>query len=235
MRRKGSPRHQLAELWPLLLGVAGLTLLVFSVGVVAAEVSGAGATAALSDFYSFTGSRLTSAISNVGVMVLTATAAICLFAAWLIWPHDNALPWRRFLVASALVTLMLAADDYFAIHEFMDDIASPIVGDDPSRAVKNVLEMGAFVVYGIVLVVYLVGFKAQLSQTEYAILALAFGLFGLSLVIDMAPASAIARSTGLPLAAFDLLEDGAKALGIAIYATYFVRAAGQVVRETSAS
>ncbi|MRR11040.1 hypothetical protein EG835_00790 [bacterium] len=69
-------------------------------------------------------------------------------------------------------------------------------------------------VYVGLLLVFLLTFRRHIHRTDFVLLAIAFVFFGVSIIAD---------TRGLPGLDPFLLEDGAKAIGILSWLTYFYR------------
>jgi hypothetical protein len=132
-------------------------------------------------------------------------------------PRDDAYrAARRSLLFGCLLSTALAVDDTFLVHEYV----LPYFG----------------IPQGLVLIIYCglgVGFVATslpvLASTPWPLLALAFSLFGVSLVQDVLHLLA-------PEVLGDLVEDGSKLLGIVAWGTYHFCSAGRWLgAETSAA
>ncbi len=137
------------------------------------------------------------AISNLGVMLWAATAAIALFAAVL--KADRAENYRFALVSSGVSTLLLL-DDAFLLHE----VAFPELGVPQSVVVMAV---------GLITSAYLVlGHRRFLRNGPVGMLMISLGLFAVSLGIDQVFSSI----TSLAIT----LEDGAKFAGIVFWCLF---------------
>lgn len=144
----------------------------------------------------------TGFISQVGMLFWAGAAAVCLFSAAAVSRHAGGLPLRRFYRVSGALTLVLALDDLFMLHEGF----FPGVGV-PEKAV--LASYAAFVLF------YLVRFGRVILGTEYLLLGTAFAFFGASVVLDLLNPAGINPY---------LLEDGTKLVGIVAWLAYFFRA-----------
>ena len=146
-------------------------------------------------------------VSNFGVMLWTASATICLYN-WTIFRHSlNEKRFATFLLCSGLLTLLLLFDDFFLLHEII------------YPHYFGVSEKIVFLGYGGLMIFWMVTFKKCILKTEYLILLIALGFFGLSLFIDVFQhriQSIIGNSR-------ILFEDGFKLLGIVGWFGYFLR------------
>lgn len=146
-------------------------------------------------------------LSNIGILLWAAAAAVCLFAVRLLGPGSHPVA-RRFLLASGAFTLLLTADDLFLLHE---------------RVVPNLLgvsELASMAVYGLLGGAYLAFFLPVIRRTRKVLLVLAIVFFGLSIAVDLFHP---------PVPAYLLVEDGAKLVGIAAWLAYLTRAAQDLV------
>lgn len=99
---------------------------------------------------------------------------------------------------------MLAFDDLFLFHE-MVEYRFPRFG-----------EKAVYLVYGLIAMGYVAGFRKVILGSEYPILLLAFVFLGLSIVIDL-----FQEIWPSPWRIF--FEDGFKLLGIANWGGYLIR------------
>jgi hypothetical protein len=143
-------------------------------------------------------------LSNVGVLLWCACAAICLYTAVLAGQREVA----RFFLGAGLVTAMLGLDDFFILHEEV----LPAVG---------VAEEAVLAAYGLVILAFLGRFARLIMRTEFLLLGLTFGFMGGSAVLDGG-----IFNQGLNY----LLDDGLKLLGIVGWLAYYVRTARQFMR-----
>ncbi len=142
------------------------------------------------------------AISNIGMIFWCSTSAICFFSAKIYGKRRNKIV-LDFLIASGLLTFWLLLDDLFLLHESI----FPLYFQST--------EPFAFCVYIVLVLMYLLKFKTLIAQkTEYLILFIACGFFGLSIIFDII-------FTQLRIAAF--VEDGSKLFGIVTWFIYYVR------------
>lgn len=138
-------------------------------------------------------------LSNLGVLLWCASAAIYLFTGFLVRGRQGAAADRRFLRTSGLLTAFLLCDDLFMLHEQ----ALPTYLHIPEAAV--------YAAYGATVIWYLFRSRFALLRTEFTLLGAAFLFLGGSVLID-------ASSEGRYLS-----EDGFKFLGIVAWAVYACR------------
>jgi len=154
-------------------------------------------------------------ISNVGILLWTATTTICLFS-WSIVRHNrDQKQFSILLLYSGLMTMLLLFDDLFLLHEviFPDYLGIP--------------ETLVFIGYGGLMLFGAVKFKKSILETEYLILLTSLGFFAASQCIDVFQDSIQSIiGGGIVL----LLEDGFKLLGIAGWFGYFLRSCSDTLR-----
>jgi len=146
----------------------------------------------------------TGVISTLGGLVWCVAAAICLFSSFVIRTRDADGTTGRFLLAAGCVTSLLLVDDMFLFHE----IVFPRYLGVPQPVVHAT--------YICIVLSFLAVFRATILRTDFLLLAIALGAFGVSVALDL-------TATVNPLPGQFLLEDGAKVVGIASWAAYFVR------------
>ncbi len=167
---------------------------------------------AIADVHPFVG-----VVSNFGVLLWCATAVICLFT-WAVSRDENSdATFSKFLLFSGLVTALLLFDDLFLLHE---NIFPRYLG---------VPEEVTFGGYAGLIILGGVLFRTDILSTEYPILLVALGFFGLSLGVDALEGS-IEQYVG-PWRI--LFEDGFKLLGIVSWFGYFSRCCFIKVARTS--
>ncbi|UHQ54915.1 MULTISPECIES: hypothetical protein [Microbulbifer] len=145
----------------------------------------------------------TGILSNLGILLWCATAAICLFSAVLLGPLGGAGEKRLFLLWSGAFTTVLLLDDLFLLHE----VVFPYY--------LNLRERYVILLYGFCMVVFLLRFWRLILQTDFLIFLCACGFFTLSLGVDKLPEDI------LPL--HHIFEDGSKFIGIVSWLFYLGR------------
>jgi hypothetical protein len=203
--------------------------------ILAAMVAGADDDARILflDMYELTGSRLSGLVSVAGVMLLAASAGICLFASRLSRARAGTEGWSRWLLGVGLLTALLAIDDYVSIHEYADDVLMAVTGIDAPRPLKNVLEAGVLGFYGLLVAVLLWRFRPTIALTEWRLLGMAIAMLLASLLLDMAPHAWLDATLGFALHVQELMEETLKFVGIGLWATYLVRSSATAVRGTA--
>lgn len=162
-------------------------------------------------------------LSNVGVLLWCAAATVCLFTAVMLQQCSSPSSMRRFFAAAGLLSLMLLIDDLFMIHEWL----LPNYG---------IPEMVAYVVYGSVMLVFLVQFRQQLRNNYPRLFLAMLGFFSGSILIDGffdATDSAQTLESGYSRSML-VLEDGLKFLGIVSWLNYFGLVSNRALRRLSA-
>jgi hypothetical protein len=144
-------------------------------------------------------------LSNVGVLLWCACAAIYLYSATLAGQREVA----RFFLGAGLVTAMLGLDDFFILHE------------EVLPATLGVAEEAVLAAYGLAMLAFLGRFARLILRTEFLLLGLTFGFMGGSIVLDGG-----VFNQGLNY----LLDDGLKLLGIVGWLAYYVRTARQFIK-----
>jgi hypothetical protein len=158
-------------------------------------------------------------VSNVGVLLWTASATICLFGSAVLRHSLDKPRFSTFLLCAGLLTTLLTLDDFFLLHE---TVFPRILG---------LSETVLFVAYGGLVLGGVITFRKCILETEYLLLFISLGFFGLSLFVD-ALQKLIERTFG------DwriLLEDGFKLLGIVGWLGYFSRCSFKAMRSRQPS
>ncbi len=140
---------------------------------------------------------LIGVVSNVGILLWSATAVICLFSGSLLRQqglHAEA----RLLLWAGLMTIVLLVDDLFMIHEYIAPVHF------------HLNEKLVLVSYAIATAAYLLSHRRLILRTNYLLLAAAMALFTASMLVDIADGRGWWR----------LAEDGCKILGIASWLGY---------------
>jgi hypothetical protein len=149
-------------------------------------------------------------ISNLGVSMWIASAAITLFAAWIIWGPAS----RRsaaWLAAAGALSSIMAVDDFLMVHEWL------------AWKIMGISETPVLVVYVLFFAGFGVAFRRELLENRPPLLFATLLLLGSSLVMDVIePKEAEAWRY--------LAEEGLKMMGIASWLLYFVLASEGVLR-----
>ncbi len=151
---------------------------------------------------------LTGLVSNLGVILWSTCAAVCLFAGAVV-SRTGPRKVFAFLLCSGLLTLLVLLDDLFQFHE---SLAVHYLGLDQRSVLAG---------YVILTFAYLVVFQRRIREFAWIHLLVALGLLATSVLID---------ETGWWIWTLQpweghFVEDSIKFLGIAAWMGYFVHAA----------
>jgi hypothetical protein len=157
---------------------------------------------------------LTGLVSNLGVLLWAAAAAISFFSGSIVRGADRDSA-AGFMFSSGCLSAYLCLDDFFQIHE---DLVGRYFG---------IRERYVYVVLAIAVLAYLLRYRRLILRTNYSVLMISFMFLGASVVIDdfFEP-----WMQGLGQGRI-LIEDGAKWLGIAAWCSYHVRTACGLVAD----
>jgi hypothetical protein len=146
--------------------------------------------------------------SNMGIVLWSVTAGICLFAGLLLAAQRR---WDRAMLLLGIGTLtgVLCMDDLYQIHENAERMA-------------GISEEVLFGSYALILAVILLRFRRLiLRQTQWGLLAFSLAFFVMSLIVDLTW-----RGSGLR----HLFEDGPKLVGIFGWLGYWSITAFELIR-----
>jgi hypothetical protein len=202
--------------WLVLLYVPALSLLLAV--AVAAGAHGIAPSRFTLDPAVLTGSHpLLGVVSNAGILLWAAAAAISLFSAALLGGGRRGGEAGRFLLGAGVLTSWLALDDLFLFHEWL------------FPAVLGVPQTLVLATYVVVAALFLARFAALILRTERRLLAAALAFFAASLLIDQLPQAWFAWKYLV------LIEDGCKLLGIVSWFGYFASAGARFLRDRGSS
>jgi hypothetical protein len=165
----------------------------------------------------------TGFFSNIGIVLWSSTAAICIFSALLTKVNQSCFrKWFNFLLSSFFLTSFLLLDDLFQLHETYPVLFFGVNANLPenNRQLQNLLEGLFFVIYFIYVFLYLLYFRKHIQQTEYQFMVLALLFFFLSIAVDM--------NTMIKLG-HDIIEETFKLLGIITWLIYFSKTCSSIV------
>ncbi|UJB72037.1 hypothetical protein HRE53_16050 [Acaryochloris sp. 'Moss Beach'] len=154
--------------------------------------------------------------SHLGVLVLTASGAICMFSWAILQSTRSTKKFSIFLLCLGIFSLVLGLDDLFMLHESV------------YPRIFNIKEEFTLLIYCMLVVSGGVKFWRTILKTDYFILLVALVFFALSLFVDAFSAS-IEEVTGQWRILF---EDGFKLLGIIGWFGYSLRCSMQALRKT---
>lgn len=204
--------NQLSQLWRTLvisitlglLGIVGVYALSRIKGIPLSDLTRD--PAAVTDTVLYIG-----ILSTLGLLLWSASTAICLFAAALLSRDRRHRQASWFLLCSGLLCLLLTFDDALLLHE---------------RVFPYLLntEFGVFVGYALIVGVYLLYFARQILTTDYLLLLLALLFLSSSAAMDQFLPTSMWR--GLET----FFEDSLKFIGIVFWLAYFTHTATINVR-----
>jgi hypothetical protein len=200
-----SLRRQARDLAPLLAGLYVPTTAILLAALIASEVKGRSLGFLTREPAAIMGtSPLIGALSNLGGLLWSAAATVCLFT-WAVRLRQRAggrAPPAFFLVSGLFMAAMMM-DDVFQIHE---ELAPRFLGvsDEP-----------VIVLYVLFAIAWLVVFRRTILGTDYLILLIAAGCSAVSVVVD--------AYSDVPVNSRYFLEDGFKLLGIVGWLGYLGR------------
>lgn len=159
---------------------------------------------------------LAGILSNLGILLWSATAAILFFSAFLLYNYLRR-PDFLFLLVSAIFTGYLLFDDLFRFHEI---VAWVLFGLE--ELVIYILIIIGSIIYTIIF------FRLILSTKHLVFFFLALAFLGFSLMCDTPPFHPFMETLG---DGRHLLEEGLKWLGIVSWSAYFIMTSFRYVDE----
>jgi len=141
-------------------------------------------------------------VSNVGILLWCASAAICFFCAAILLRDKDDRNRQTFFFCSGLMLSLLLLDDLFMMHESIlpDYLGIP----------QNLVQAS----YVAMALLYVWRFWKMIFNAHHTMLFLAFGLLGFSVLCDVVPFRVTAHL---------LFEEGSKLLGITSFLIYFAK------------
>ena len=150
---------------------------------------------------------LAGVLSNLGILLWAATAAICLFVA-LSERGRLSTPVAHWLLFAGLLSLWLALDDCFQIHEEL------------SPRYLHVRERYVYLGLALAMAAYLWASRAVILRSRWSLLGLAFVFLGTSALLDT-----LLGAWAQQIGDWEFFyEDGSKWLGIVCWNAYHVQA-----------
>jgi len=140
-------------------------------------------------------------VSNIGILLWCATAAICLFSAFLIYTNQGRWEGAFPLVAAGLFTAWLMLDDMFLLHEAV-------------LRENGVPEKVTYTLYAGFAILYFAASWRTIIKHRASLLLVSLFFLGASIIIDSILHTESNRHV--------LAEDGAKLLGIAAWAAFHI-------------
>lgn len=163
---------------------------------------------------------LVGAMSNLGIVVWSAAAGACLLAALALRRRGDDRESASFFLWSGVLTVVLVLDDLYQFHEQIGPVS------------LHLAQRGIYLVYLAAVVTYLFRFRRRILATDWLILVLAGIAFAVSIGVDLLPET---LRDGVLAPVEDLVEDGAKFVGIVLWSTYFTREAAAALGRGAAS
>ncbi|MCT7955697.1 hypothetical protein [Laspinema palackyanum] len=159
-------------------------------------------------------------VTKFGILLWSATAAICLFTSLYLQHLNPSLKHQRFLLFGGLITTVLMLDDSFQFHE------------EVFPTYLAISEKIVYLVYVIMLALYLIKFYKIILNSRYLVfLGLAFVCFALSILLDMRAIIDLVEMGLIYDRDRALLENGFKLFGIVSWFTYFSLTCKQQIQE----
>jgi hypothetical protein len=155
-------------------------------------------------------------LSNLGVLLWGAAAAVCLFGGWLALQGSADRDSGWFLISAGLISAMLMFDDLYLLHEevFEDHL--------------YIHQKFVILTYAALVFTFLIRFRNLILETDFMLLNIAFGFLALSIFVDLfVTPEEFTVLGGLP--GRHLIEDGFKLTGIATWSVYLIRTSVQRV------
>ena len=149
----------------------------------------------------------TGFLSQLGIWLWSAAAAVCIFCAGVLSGRRDTLNLKRLLFVSGLLTLLLGFDDAFLFNEEV----FPFLG---------VPEKVVLVSYAGFTLAFLARFRSTILKTEYSLLGMALAFFAVSMALDFLNPAGVEPH---------IVEEGAKFAGIVSWLAYFVRVGASAV------
>ncbi len=155
------------------------------------------------------------ALSNLGILLWSASAAMCFLSAALLNIIAPASDARLFFLVFAVLSTVLCLDDTFLLHESILPNRLPVV-----RIPEDVVVLS----YVVALLGAIVRVRRLILSTPVWLLGVSLGLFAIAAGLDYVLPSGHISEDG-----FFLIEDGFKLLGIFGWLAYFLRASVDLV------
>ena len=141
----------------------------------------------------------TGFLSQVGILLWAGAASVCFFCGKVLRPSIVDHKLRRFLLISGVLTLYLALDDMFLLHEIVL----------PHFGIPQELVMGGYV---LVVLAYLFVFHRTILSTNFRLLSFSLFFFATAVILD------VFKPFELYL---NLIEESAELVGLVSWMVYF--------------
>ncbi len=140
-------------------------------------------------------------VSNLGNIIWSATAAICIFAAVLMYLSGNSRQYLMFALSAGLLTGLLALDDTFMLHEVIL----------PSFGIPQNVVLASYAIFALL---HVFSSWRVIMSNDYWILLIGGGALFTSVFID------VVFHSLAPIIVY--LEDSAKFFGIFCWASFHI-------------
>lgn len=161
-------------------------------------------------------------VSSVGILLWMAAATACLLASAVLRGVRGGREAAGFYLWFGLLTLQLTLDDQFLFHEKIWPFATGL----PQCMISGL--------YGLLLVAFLIRFRAVVLKSHWLLLGLSVASLGISAGMDLKPLEVLLqRVWDEEIVVF--VEDSFKLFGIVFWFLYFVRCALNDLRTCGAN
>jgi hypothetical protein len=150
--------------------------------------------------------------SNIGICLWVATGAILLFSAAILSNADKLSKYSNFFLSFGSLTLLLAIDDFFLLHERV------------FPWYLKVSEKITFMIYGIIVLYLIFRFRKIILQNNFKIFITAILFLSLSIAVDL---SLSTDSFLFKVEDTYFFEDSLKLIGIVSWCFYFIKISGE--------
>ncbi|AFY56487.1 hypothetical protein Riv7116_4048 [Rivularia sp. PCC 7116] len=152
--------------------------------------------------------------SNIGIFLWSATAAILLFCGTVLINVNKNHKYSKFLLSFGSLTLLLALDDFFMLHETVFPV------------LLKISEKVTFLAYAIITAYCLFKFRKIIFNSYFTIFIIAITFLLLSIIVDqLIPASSYLFKVDDGY----FFEDSLKFIGIISWCFYFIKISGEQI------
>lgn len=150
--------------------------------------------------------------SNIGICLWVATGAILLFSAAILANADKLCKYCNFFLSFGSLTLLLAIDDFFMLHEKV------------FPRFLQVSEKITFIAYGIIILYCILKFRNIILHNHFQIFIIAILFLSFSIAVDL-----LLSSDSFLFKVDDtyFFEDSLKLIGIISWCFYFIKVSGE--------